>query len=285
MPAKRRPPSADDAAHGSKAPKAVKKEKDAPCVAAVHSETPKEDLNRFTWKLRSAPSWVKAYYDENLKYAKAKEGSAKVEFVRQILENDDYNSSFYERMKTVRFTDAAQDHIEWISWTTLTTKEGDQLARAMLAQGTITRRHHPKLKKDDPATLALPEEERYQYHYVSEIETKTSSTELTTTKTADPADETVPDAAKSGPGFAAGGKTAEEREKDDLKEREKLLIAKMSSAKKEHNKCQSTLIDTNAKLNSYKGNEYSCDVPTPRIYSTNQNVFNISKNIKAFSMF
>ena len=133
----------------------VKKEKNAetPCLKRVR-ELDSGESTKFHTKMGSGkvPAWVKKYYEENLKSVQQRKSQDKVDFMRNVLENDDYEVAFFKRLKTMTHRTETTVAKEWMSWTEFSGKEGLAVAEAMLAQKTVTTQLHPGLNHNHKST-------------------------------------------------------------------------------------------------------------------------------------
>jgi hypothetical protein len=122
----------------------------------------KKDLMDCANKLRNAPSFVRKFYDGKFKFAKMS-NPEKAEFVEEVLSTRDFKSEFSERIQKFEVRDEEKDTDTWMSWREVINLDGEPLVLAQLAQGTMVRRAHPKLDPLHETTLAMPENERFQY--------------------------------------------------------------------------------------------------------------------------
>ena len=152
---------------GVKKTTTIKKEKSVPCVAAApdaaSSDNPVEvDINKFNYRMRSAPTKIKNFFDSKLKFTKASKCPEKQRFMQEVL-NGDWNSEYFNRCETFTKTNTNISTAQWRSYKQVVDAHGVALVQVMVAQGKILTRDHDMLIADGPATLQLPVEERLQY--------------------------------------------------------------------------------------------------------------------------
>ena len=122
----------------------------------------KDATSSLNYAIRKAPAFVKDFYDGKVKFMKYS-AVEKEEFVKEVLNAESWDSDYFKRIQTVVTKEMTKDVDTWVFWKAITDEDGEPLVRAQLAQGTLTKRFHAKLIPDAESTLALPEEERYQY--------------------------------------------------------------------------------------------------------------------------
>ena len=130
--------------------------------AEAEKQLQKKDSQDLANKLRSAPSFVRKFYDGKFKMARMS-NPEKAEFVEEVLSTRDFKSEFFERIQKFEVRDEEKDTDTWMSWREVINLDGEPLVLAQLAQGTMVRRPHPKLDPLHETTLAMPENERFQY--------------------------------------------------------------------------------------------------------------------------
>ncbi|CAK0836118.1 unnamed protein product, partial [Prorocentrum cordatum] len=150
-------------------PAAVKQERPAPaCLkaaasAATESRTfDKKTLNQFDHKLKLAPQHVKQFA-ETVKLKKAPQDPKKFEFIKEVLEADNYNTEYFNRMRKVGHIDKEQRVNAWVSWKKLCDEKGAAVAALMVKQKKVDTRPHSELDRSDKETKAPPKEEQREY--------------------------------------------------------------------------------------------------------------------------
>lgn len=116
--------------------------------------------------------WRK-HYDEGLKTAKPKEGSAKYELIKQVNQNK-FQGEFFERLQTMQHTIKTAVEQELITWNQITDLDGIPLTLAHIEQGSIKQIWNTGLDPKHPSTERLAEECRYFYKRVKTTEVSES---------------------------------------------------------------------------------------------------------------
>ena len=132
-------------------------------------------------------------------------------------------------------SDKAKETETWMSWAEVVGADGEPLVRAMLAQGSLIKKPHPKLDPKHEATLALPEELRFVY--AREV--------VSTTHEVDTAIS-----------IKEGSREAHDESDDDDGDNDKAQKRVTAIVKKSHNQFQNILIDMKIKLGRFDGNTY-----------------------------
>ena len=89
---------------GVKKTTTIKKEKSVPCVAAAPNAASSDnpvgvDINKFNYRMRSAPTKIKNFFDSKLKFIKASKCPEKQRFMQEVL-NGDWNSEYFKHGET-----------------------------------------------------------------------------------------------------------------------------------------------------------------------------------------
>ena len=194
----------------------------------------KKNLMDCANKLRVAPTFVRKFYDGKLKFAKMS-NPEKAEFVEEVLSTSDFKSEFFERLQKFEVRDEDKDTDTWMSWNEVVNLDGEPLVKAQLAQGTMVSRPHPKLDPTHETTLAIPENERFQYKQgrSQEIHTNAEVNETSRSSKDEP-----PQSGTLKP--------------DDIEQEKKIL----SGVKKVHNGVLASAIDVKIKLGKFQDNKY-----------------------------
>jgi hypothetical protein len=193
----------------------------------------KDVTNSLNYAIRKAPAFVKDFYDGEVKFMKYS-AVEKEEFVKEVLNAESWDSDYFKRIQTVVTKEMTKDVETWVSWKAITDEDGEPLVRAQLAQGTLTKRFHAKLIPDAESTLALPEEERYQYSRCKENKIKEVGE--------------VTEASRG-----AKGDDVPETKGDPVATLAKQML---SSVTKAHNSYQAAVITFKINFGKYDGNEY-----------------------------
>ena len=240
-----------------------------PGEAAVKNEpgclNDKATLNKFGYKLREkAPGWLKDYYEQELKRAKQKSSTEKVTFIEQVLENDDFDSDYFQRIKQTVHSKKESVDSAWISWKKLLDNEDEAVARLMIKQGKVITRPHSNLDHDSADVQELPEEVRKQYKYVQERESNSSTRLQQVTKTADNEKTKKPEKLQP--------VKDEEEEEDGKKDIDKLV----QIAKRIHGIVASNLHDMQHRVGKFKDNERPGVTRTLTVHPSSLHAFNPS---------
>ena len=153
----------------------IKKEKAVPCLAAAPAAASSSDqpvgvdINKFNYRMRSAPKHIKNFYENKLKFTKTSKCQEKQRFMEEVLTGD-WNSEFFKRSETFTQTNYNISSGQWSSYKQVVDAHGVLLVQAMVAQGKMQTRDHDMLIADDPVTLMLPPEERLQYMEKTEVD-------------------------------------------------------------------------------------------------------------------
>jgi hypothetical protein len=203
-------------------------------TAEAEIQQQKKDLMDCANKLRKAPSFVRKFYDGKLKFAKMS-NPEKAEFVEEVINTHDFKSEFFERIQTFEVRDEDKDTNTWMSWREVTNIDGEPLVLAQLTQGTIVRRAHPKLDPLHETTLAMPENERFQYKQGKnqEIHTNAEVNETSRSAKEEPPEHGKPCA-------------------DEIEKEKKILL----TLKKVHNGVLASAIEVKIKLGKFQDNKY-----------------------------
>ena len=147
-----------------------------------------ESRGQISPKIHAAFQYVKASsqefkdlkpgFDELGKFSEEKR-----DFILQaVASNGNFDTPYFQAKIKVVLKKGTRSTWQWLSWTKLKEKEGREVALCMIEQGTIVPRLHEKLKPDAPSTLALPEEERYQYAYAESLHEAEAKVDLSLEK-------------------------------------------------------------------------------------------------------
>eukprot|EP00959_Pyramimonas_sp_CCMP1952_P026683 560005-Pyramimonas_sp.AAC.1 len=159
-------------AHAGMAKKGVvKQEKDSTagslCVKGLEG---KQLSNAVSYKLKSAPEWIKLYWDNKIKYEKGSRSEEKKNCIEAILSDDGWDNPFFQRIRNLNKVDEDKTEATWMSWKKLLENEDEAVAKLMISQQKILTRPHANLDPDAEETKSLPEQLRFQYKYVVESE-------------------------------------------------------------------------------------------------------------------
>ena len=202
--------------------------------AEAERQLQKKNLMDCANKLRKAPSFVRKFYDGKFKFAKMS-NPEKAEFVEEVLSTRDFKSEFFERIQKFEVRDEDKDTNTWMSWREVTNIDGEPLVLAQLAQGTMVRRPHPKLDPLHETTLAMPENERFQYKQGRNQEIHTNAEVNVTSRSSK---EEPPE----------NGKPCA----DGIENEKKILLG----VKKVHNGVLASAIEVKIKLGKFQDNKY-----------------------------
>jgi len=146
----------------------------------------------------------------------------------------DFKSEFFERIQEFEVRDEEKDTDTWMSWREVINLDGEPLVLAQIAQGTMVRRPHPKLDPLHETTLAMPENERFQYKQGRNQEIHTNAEVNTTSRSSK---EEPPE----------NGKPCA----DDIENEKKILLG----VKKVHNGVLASAIEVKIKLGKFQDNK------------------------------
>ena len=212
---------------------AAQKQKDS---AEKQKADDKQTAQELANKLRAAPSFVRKFYDGKFKLAKMSNPDKK-EFVAEVLNTSDWKSEFFERIQKFEVRDEEKDTDTWMSWREVVNLDGEALVLAQLAQKTMTKRAHPKLDPLHVTTLAMPENERFQYKQGKNQEIHTNAEMNEHARSC-----------KEEPPVNEQGKP----NTDDIEKEKKILMG----IKKVHNGVLASAIEVKIKLGKYQDNKY-----------------------------
>lgn len=215
-------------------------------VGCVNGMRGKDLANAFGKKLKHCPKDIVKYYETNLKNKKTHTSGAKLEFVKQILTNDDYQSEYYTRLQKTSHSDSESRTRAWLLWAKYSAEEGEAVAKAQVAQGSVEKRPHPKLDPEAESTLELPEWERFQYRHIVEQDSEVAATTNSVEKSPDPNETSLNlKVAEGGEAEASG---------DDGGEKDNKVV--LREARKAYGTYTSRLVDYKTRLAKYESNEY-----------------------------
>ena len=193
----------------------------------------------------------------------------------RIMTDTPFEPDYFEKFRTNFLVREKKGQTTWYSWQRITAQDGEKLIKAQLEQGTITRRPHAALIPDAPSTLALPEDERYEYANTDEIESTAHSerwkaaegnvtNKMPWSGSAGSSDNVVP--TQPEPGVeAAMQQQQQEQEKPPLSKEEQTQQMKVlvCTARKVHVHVVTNVVDFKTRLSKFDGNEYR---PQPSNY-------------------
>ena len=216
----------------------------------------------------------------------------------RIMTDTPFEPDYFEKFRTNFLVREKKGQTTWYSWQRITAQDGEKLIKAQLEQGTITRRPHAALIPDAPSTLALPEDERYEYANTDEIESTAHSERWKTTEgnvtnkvpwsgSAGSSDNVVPTQPEPGVEAAMQQQQQEqEQAKVQQKEQEKPPLSKeeqmqqlkvlVCSARKMHVHVVTNSVDFKIRLSKFDDNEYG---PQPSNYYSTGAVFQHKKHV------
>ena len=137
--------------------------------------TGKDLTNKVARTLTKFPEWVRSYYTGQLRYQKSGTSDKKVEFLEHLLSGEGMENPFFERLQKTVHESSETTSAAWISWKALTRVESTSCIMLGLEQGKMERRLSSKLDHADPETALLPAEEQYEYRYVVQKDTETTT--------------------------------------------------------------------------------------------------------------
>lgn len=149
----------------------VKKEK-APAAAplCVNGLKGKQLSNVVNYKLRSAPEWIKLYWEGKVKYDKAGTSDEKKNCIEAIMSDAGWENPFFKRIRDLNKIDEDKTESTWMSWKKLLENEDETVVTLMISQQKILTRPHALLDHEADDTKSLPEHLRLQYMYVVDSE-------------------------------------------------------------------------------------------------------------------
>ncbi|CAK0875444.1 unnamed protein product [Prorocentrum cordatum] len=194
-------------------------------------------MNDFNYRIKSAPSAARQFYNKHLKFSKMN-NPEKRKFVEEVIAGN-FESEYFRRFEKVAKVDTNSETGTWMSWKQITDLDGEALVNVQIQQKTVITRPHSKLDAEAESTKSLPEHERLEYKKVSEVESTLTSIETGATRSTD----AVPP-----------------EEDDGDPERDENNKKSMSVIRKTHNAHQNASIGIKMRLGKYKDNRYVAEL-------------------------
>ena len=98
----------------------------------------------------------------------------------EVLSSSDWNTDYFERIRTVSHHESWTTTGTWITWKQLIDRDDISVIRLALKSGKLKHRPHEKLDHDDPEVQALDEDLRREYKWTSDSESSGSTSKLDT---------------------------------------------------------------------------------------------------------
>ena len=198
--------------------------------AARDKEMTKKDSNDFQYKLKQQDNIVKDFYNNELKNKKLTDED-KRKFVSDLFAGRKLDADHFNKKQWVESHDQNITKDVWKPYKEYADKDGENVMKAQLAQGTISTRPHPKLDPNHESTLALAPHLRLQYALTEEL----------TKKVVDDVDE-IERSTTAAPSDAP---------EDNEKSKQAVM-----TVRKAHNSFNNSLIEFKVELGKYEGNPY-----------------------------
>ena len=136
------------------------------CVKGVSG---KALTNKVAAKLTDpeVPAWLRKHYEGKIKWQKSAGSQDKADFIKHLLEDDLADSTYFKRLKKTVHQQEESTQAEWLSWTRVLTMDSKAVIQKSLEQGKMLKRLSKKLNHDEDLS-SIPEDERFEYRYVTE---------------------------------------------------------------------------------------------------------------------